>query len=119
LNYKYGDNFEAESAGFTVKEINPLAIAVMQDYGLDISRNSTNSVFDFFNEGRLYNYVITVCNKETEKACPIFSGIRKRINWNLEDPEAFTGSKEEIYQKALHLRNEIEKRIDDFANPVE
>jgi len=119
LNYKYGDIFEAESGGLTVKEINPLAIEVMKDYGIDISKNKANCVFDFFNEGRLYEYVITVCSKEAEKECPIFPGIRKRINWNLEDPEAFTGTEDEKYQKAIHLMSEIENRIDDFAKPVE
>ncbi len=119
MNSKYGDIFTAESAGLTVKEINPLAIKVMKEYGIDISNNSVDSVFDFFKEGRLYSYVITVCSKEAENECPIFPGIRKRINWNLEDPEAFEGTDEEKYQKAMKLRNEIEKRIDDFAKPAE
>jgi arsenate reductase len=119
LNYKYGDTFEAESAGLTAIEINPLAIKVMRDYGIDISKNKTNNVFDFFKEGRLYEYVITVCSKEAENKCPVFPGIRKRINWNLEDPETFTGTEEEKYQKAVQLMSEIENRIDDFAKLVE
>jgi len=116
LNDKYGDRFEAESAGFLKKEINPLAIAAMKNYGLDISQNATNNVFEYFKEGRLYNYVITVCSKEAEKDCPLFPGIQNRINWNLEDPEAFTGSQEEKFLKAVKLRDEIERRVDAFVS---
>ena len=118
VNKKYGDRFVAESAGLNIGEINPLAIRVMKEYGVDISNNQVNSVFDFHKEGRFYSYVITVCSRETEKACPIFPGIRKRLNWELENPEDYTGTDEEKYEKAILLRDEIERRIDELVESL-
>jgi arsenate reductase len=55
-----GYKIQAESAGLEPKELNPLVIEVMQDAGHDLSAKQSNSVFDYFKEGRLYNYVITL-----------------------------------------------------------
>ncbi|MGC6174018.1 arsenate reductase ArsC [Lacrimispora sp. 38-1] len=119
LNHKYGDNFEAESAGFRVKAINPLAIDVMKEHGIDLSNNSVDRLMDLYNEGRKYQYVITVCNRGEEEDCPIFPGVVTRLSWSdFQDPEKFTGSMEEIKNKARKLRDEIEKKIDDFVNTV-
>ncbi|HHX52774.1 MAG TPA: arsenate reductase ArsC [Erysipelothrix sp.] len=118
MNQKYGERFLAESAGINTGKINPLAIQVMKEIGLDISQAPVDSVFDFYKEGRLYSYVITVCSKEAEKKCPVFPGIRKRINWPLEDPATYEGSEQERYQKAVEIRDEIEKKIDAFVESV-
>jgi arsenate reductase len=119
LNHKYGDTFEAESAGFKTKAINPLAIQVMKEYGIDITKNSVNRLIDFYNEGRIYQYVITVCNKGDEEDCPIFPGVVTRLSWSeFGDPENFTGTDEEKMNKASKLRNDIENRIDEFVNTV-
>lgn len=115
MNKKYGDRFIAESAGLNPGEIHPIAVKVMQDYGVDISHNETNSVFDFYKEGRLYSYVITVCSREAEKGCPIFPGIRRILNWPLPDPSLFEGTEAEQMENALKLRAEIEARIDEFV----
>ncbi len=48
LNQKYGDQFIAESAGLTILTINPFAIQVMKEIGIDTSENSIDSVFDFY-----------------------------------------------------------------------
>ncbi|NTW71339.1 MAG: arsenate reductase ArsC [Eubacteriaceae bacterium] len=116
LNHKYGEHFIAESAGLEKKEISPLAIQVMKEYGIDISQHSVDSVFDFYKEGRLYHYIITVCSKEVEAQCPIFPGIRNRMNWDLEDPEEFTGTLEEKLEEARILRDKIETLVDEFVN---
>lgn len=119
LNYKYGDDFEAESAGFKTKPINPLAIEVMQEYGIDISNNSVDRLMDFYNEGRKYQYVITVCNRGEEEDCPIFPGVVTRLSWSgFDDPDNFTGSEDEKKNNARTLRDNIEKRIDEFVNAV-
>ena len=118
VNKKYGDRFVAESAGLNIGKINPLAIRVMNEYGTDISNNQVNSVFDYYKEGRFYSYVITVCSREAEKECPVFPGIRERLNWELENPENFTGTEEEKYQKAIEIRDEIERRIDEFISSI-
>lgn len=119
LNHKYGDKFEAESAGFKTKAINPLAIEVMKEYGIDISNNSVDRLMNFYNEGRKYQYVITVCNRGEEEDCPIFPGVVTRLSWSdFGDPDNFTGSEDEKKNKARKLRDDIEKRIDEFVNTV-
>ena len=111
LNQKYGDQFIAESAGLTIGTINPLAIQVMKEIGIDISGNSIDSVFDFYKEGRLYRYVITVCDRESEKNCPVFPGVRERINWNIDDPAMFERSTDEKYQNAVTPEILLNKRL--------
>lgn len=119
LNKKYGDLFEAESAGYKLSEINPLAIEVMNEYGIDISKNSVDKLLVFYAEGRKYQYLITVCSREYEKDCPIFPGIAARIHWDtFEDPEDFSGTDEEKLEKARQLRDDIEKKVDAFAKSV-
>jgi arsenate reductase (thioredoxin) len=119
LNNKYGDKFIAESAGYRMKEINPLAIEVMKEEGYDISNNSINRVFDYYNEGRVYRYVVTVCNRESEGECPIFPGNVNRLYWDgFDNPEEFTGTYKEQLEKARNLRNVIEKRVDEFAKTI-
>ena len=58
-----GEQFEVESAGLEVKPLNPLAIEVMKEICNDISKKKAQSVFDLYKKGRLYHYVITVCDK--------------------------------------------------------
>ncbi len=70
---KYGgEHFEAESAGLEPGTLNPNVVEVMKEVGIDISNNGTQSVFDLFWKGRLYNAVITVCDKVSAESCPIF-----------------------------------------------
>ena len=75
LNRLGGDRFEVESAGLEPKEINPLVLEVMKEDGYDLSGQRADSAFVFFKEGRLYDYVITVCDKETDDNCPLFPGV--------------------------------------------
>jgi len=119
LNHKYGDRFVAQSAGFKTRAINPLAIEVMNERNIDISNNSVDKIMDFYKEGRSYEYVITVCNRGEEEDCPIFPGIVTRLSWGeFGDPENFTGSEEEKKQQARKLRDDIEKKVDEFVNTV-
>src|SRR4051812_31498073 len=76
---KFGGNrFHVESAGLEPGELNPLAIEVMKEDGIDISENAANDVFDFFKQGKTFQYVITVCDKEASDRCPIFPGMNEK-----------------------------------------
>ena len=90
-----GDRFHVESAGLEPKPVNPLVVEVMQEIGFDLSKAKSDSVFEFFKEGRLYDYVITVCNETAAGQCPVFPGITKRFHWPFKDPEELTGTREE------------------------
>ena len=56
--------------------------------------NLTKSVFDFFKEGRMFHYVITVCDESQSERCPIFPGVTKQLHWSFADPSSFQGSPE-------------------------
>ena len=109
-----GDKFEAESAGFSPTEINPLVTKVMKEEGIDLSEKKTQSVFDLFKAQKFYGYVITVCKGANETECPIFPGMAKRIHWDLENPEDFTGTEEEKINKIKELKYKIKQLILEF-----
>ena len=79
LNHLAGDKFKAESAGFEPTKINPIVVEVMKEIGFDITNNQTKSVFDFFKQGRQFDYVIAVCDAANGERCPIFPRVDKKI----------------------------------------
>lgn len=109
---------EAESAGFEPGNINLLAVEAMGEIGIDMSNNKTNSVFDFFKNGKRYNYVITVCDEGAAQRCPIFPGVTRRIHWSFEDPSGFEGSHEEKLAKTRVVRDAIKSTVQEFVNGV-
>lgn len=112
-----GGNFEVESAGLDpANEINPLVVEVMKEEGIDISKNKTQSVFDLYKQGRLFDYVITVCDDTTEAKCPIFPGIVKRWHWPFADPAAVSGSDGEKMAQVRKIRDQIKEKL---LNPSE
>src|SRR6186713_2119385 len=113
-----GNNFVVESAGVETGTLNPLAVEVMKEDGIDISGNKTKNVFDFFKEGRTYNYVITVCDEASAARCPVFPGVHKKINWSFADPSAFTGTHEEKVAATRAVREQIKKAVQDLMNEI-
>lgn len=114
LNHLAGDRFVADSAGLEPGELNPYAIRAMAEMGIDISEKKPQSVFDLYLEGKLYNFVITVCDIKEEDRCPVFPGIARRLHWSFPDPSTFTGSDQEKLKKTLEVRDSIKKAIEDF-----
>lgn len=114
LNHFGGDRFEAYSAGLEPGALNPLAVEVMQEMGIDISANPTKDVFDYVRRGSLFNYVITVCDAASAERCPVFPGITKRLQWSFEDPSLLTGSHGEKIEATRRIREEIEKKVLSF-----
>jgi arsenate reductase len=113
-----GDKFHVESAGLEPGKLNPLAVKVMKEDGIDISLNPTNDVFAFFREGKFFQYVITVCDKEASDHCPVFPGVNKKINWSFEDPSKLTGTHEEKLAATRIVRDKIKNAVQDFMNEV-
>jgi arsenate reductase len=111
-----GDLFEAESAGIEPGIMNPNVVTVMREVGIDLTGKPTQAVFDLLQQGRLFDAVITVCDKEAAERCPIFPGNVKRIAWSFKDPSAFTGTKAEVLQHTRKVRDEIEKQIKAFVH---
>ncbi len=107
-----GDRFEVESAGLEPGRLNPLAVEVMKEIGIDISGNKAKSAFDLFKEGKLYTHVITVCDETSAEQCPFFPGITTRLHWSFADPSGFTGTQEEKLEKTRQVREAIREKIE-------
>ncbi len=114
LNQLGGDQFIAESAGLEPGVLNPLVLEVMSEICMDLSENQTKSVFDFFIQGRIFHFVIAVCDGANAKRCPIFPGITKRLGWSFEDPSSFEGTHEEKLARTRVVRDSIKNEVEDF-----
>ncbi|WP_370574247.1 arsenate reductase ArsC [Methanomethylovorans sp.] len=110
-----GDRFEVESAGLKPSSINPLVVEVMKEEGFDLRRKKTQAAWDLFRQGKLYSFVITVCDRKHEEECPIFPRPFVQMNWPFPDPETFTGTDEEKMQQMRELRDSIKERIEQFV----
>ena len=96
------------SAGLEPKGIHPMAVKVMQEIGLDISRQKSKNISEI-PIGEI-DIVITLCGDAAER-CPVFPGKVKRIHWELEDPAKAQGSKEEIIKIFQKVRDKIKSHI--------
>lgn len=110
------DTFEAESAGFEPRELNPLVVKAMAEVGIDISSKKSKAVFDLVKRGDFFAYVITVCDESNAERCPIFPGVTHRLHWSFEDPGSFTGTEEEKLIKTREIRDLIRQKVEEFIN---
>lgn len=115
LNKRCGECFEAQSAGLEPGTINPLVVEVLQELGIDISKNTTQRVFDVWKSGQMFEFVITVCSEAEAEGCPIFPGVATRLHWPFDDPSKFTGTDEERLEKTRRVRYAIHAKIDSFC----
>jgi len=118
LNALGGGRFEAESAGLEPGKLNPLAVEVMKEIGFDLTKNKTDSVFDFYKEGRRYNHIIYVCEKETEDKCPIFAGLGEAHSWPFPDPQKLKGSHDEKLEETRKIRDKIKSKVEGWIKEL-
>lgn len=103
LNALYGDRYEGYSAGMETAKVNPYAVKVMAEIGIDISAHRSKSIEEF--RGKSFDYVVTVCDHAKE-ACPFFPG-EKILHRDFEDPSEFKGTTDEILEEVRRVRDEI------------
>ena len=101
-------NMEIFSAGLEPKSVHSMAVKVMQEIGLDISRQKSKNISEI-PIGEI-DIVITLCGDAAER-CPVFPGKVKRIHWELEDPAKAQGSQEEIIKIFQKVRDKIRSHI--------
>ncbi|HWR05452.1 arsenate reductase ArsC [Sporomusa sp.] len=108
---KYGqDVLEVYSAGLEPTAINPYAIQVMQESGLDISGQRSKSVKEFLGK-QSFGYVIAVC-KQAESRCPvIFPGVPVVLSWPFDDPADAGGTEADKLLVFRRVRDEIEAKV--------
>jgi arsenate reductase len=118
LNKYSGGKIFAESAGLDAGTLNPIVVDAMQEIGIDISSNKAKDVFDFFKEGKRFNYVITVCDEANAERCPIFPGTIEKLHWSFKDPSALEGNYEEKLKETRIIRDEIKKKIIEWIEEI-
>ena len=104
LKYYAKDKAEVYSAGIETHGVNPKAIVVMKEDGIDISHHTSNMVDEYRNIN--FDFFITVCDNAKEQ-CPVFQSTAKQYHYNFPDPARVTGSAEEITQQFRNVRDEI------------
>lgn len=107
----YGDEVDVYSAGSDPQKIDPATIQVMDEVGIDISEQTTNSLLDF--KDLEMDYVIMICGNEYN-ACPIFVGGKKYFKKPLMDIYPFEGTETEKIEFLSDIRDEIGDWVQDF-----
>jgi arsenate reductase (thioredoxin) len=113
-----GDSVEVASAGLDPTAVNPLVVRVMAEEGIDLAGKKTQKVFDLFKDGRLFDYVVTVCEESLESQCPVFPGVTHRLHLPFPDPAAVAGSEEEKLASVREIRDRIRERMRDLAEEI-
>ncbi len=114
-------SFDAELEVFSAgtapeKEVNPYAVRVMAEEGIDISKGYPKLVDEFVN--REFDYVITVCDNAKEN-CPVFTGkVKNRLHIGFDDPAAVRGSEEFVLSEYRRIRDEIKREFGEFYERV-
>jgi arsenate reductase len=86
--------------------VNPLAVRVMEEVGIDISGQTSKSVDTIAADS--VDTVVTLC---AEEVCPAFLGFARRLHWPLNDPTVATGGEAERLRKFRAVRDEIDRRL--------
>ncbi|MBL7810700.1 MAG: arsenate reductase ArsC [Bacteroidetes bacterium] len=99
-----GDKASVYSAGIETHGVNPRAVKIMAEDGIDISGHTSNHVDEY---GHIpFDYILTVCDHAREK-CPYFPSRAMRLHHNFPDPAKAAGTEEEILEAFRHARNLI------------
>lgn len=111
----FDPNIKVFSAGTRPAErVNPRAVEVMKERGIDISGRTPHNVENYLNE--TWDYVITVCGGANE-SCPTFIGnVKHRIHIGFDDPSDAIGSEEFVMAEFRRVRDEIKTRFEQFYN---
>ncbi|MEN6341471.1 MAG: arsenate reductase ArsC [Methanospirillum sp.] len=109
LRARYGDRYEAFSAGTVASTVTPLTVRVMDEIGIDISKQRSKDLGRFI--GDEMDVVVTVCDAAAA-TCPMFPGAKRTIHASFPDPAAATGSEEERLAAFRSVRDEITAWID-------
>ncbi len=106
------DMIEAYSAGVVKKNVDPLAVEVMAEEGVDISNHKSKTVFEL--KEKNFDYVVTLCS-DAQKTCPVFPGRAKVLHKGFDDPPRLAGGEKNREHAKRHyrrVRDEIRKFVE-------
>ena len=112
LNYFAANKAQVYSAGIETHGVNPKAIAIMKEDGIDISHHTSNNVDEYKNID--FDFVITVCDNAKEN-CPYFPTKAKKFHQNFPDPAKATGTDEQIMNEFRRVREMIKLYCQKFV----
>ena len=107
-----GDKAEVYSAGIETHGVNPRAIQIMKEDGIDISNHTSNNINEYRDIN--FDFVITVCDHAKEQ-CPFFPSNAKKFHYNFPDPAKASGSEEEIMNHFREVRELIKEYSQRFV----
>lgn len=107
-----GPDFDVHSAGTEPNGVNPFAVQVLADRGIDWSGASSKGVEPFLDQP--WDYVITVCDR-ARQACPVFPGEHNSLHWGLDDPAEVEGTDAEKLAAFQRTANELTQRLRPFV----
>lgn len=113
LQHFAGDKAKVYSAGIETHGVNPKAIAIMKEDGIDISKHTSNNINEYLSID--FDHVITVCDNAKE-SCPYFPTKAKKFHYNFPDPAKATGTEEEIETQFRSVRKMIKEYCKNFIN---
>ena len=113
LRHYAGERANIYSAGVETHGVNPRAISIMNEVGIDISNHTSNHVDEYANIE--FDFIITVCDNAKER-CPYFPSKAERFHYNFPDPAKSTGTEEEIMNEFRRVRVLIDDYCKDFVS---
>ncbi len=116
VNHYLGDRFQAYSAGTEATRVNPLAVQVLAELGIDISDHYSKTLGEFADQQ--FDYVITLCGSANEQ-CPLFIGGVQRVHIGFDDPSRLPGSTEEVLPEFRRVRDELRQKLTDYLTGAE
>lgn len=108
-----GDEFEVVSAGAEAGSLDPDAVQAMQELGIDISQAHTKAVDPYLRQR--FHYVITLCDREKERTCPVFPGAIWRQKWPIDSPAALEEVGLDHSFAVRRVRDEIRRHVAEFV----
>ncbi|HEX8269973.1 MAG TPA: arsenate reductase ArsC [Flavobacterium sp.] len=112
LRHFAGDKAEIFSAGVETHGVNPKAVEIMAEDGIDISKYTSNNIEEY--AAIDFNFVITVCDNAKER-CPFFPTKALKLHHNFPDPAKAAGTEEEIKQVFRKVRDMIKTYSSEFV----
>ena len=112
LRHFAGDNADIYSAGVETHGVNPRAIAIMKEDGIDISTHTSNNIDEYRDID--FDFVITVCDNARER-CPYFPTRAQKFHYNFPDPAKATGTETEIMAEFRTVRDMIKTYSEQFV----
>jgi arsenate reductase (thioredoxin) len=112
LRHFAGDKAIVYSAGIETHGVNPKAISVMKEDGIDISKHTSNNVDEYAAVD--FDFVITVCDNAKE-SCPYFPTKAQKFHQNFPDPAKAKGTEEEVMQQFRNVRDLIKTYSKEFV----